>query len=494
MNYRSSLLLLTAFSVLGCSHVADKNLENRIPGSTSDRGNLVAEANFPLLDFKSMSALITESKAKSVSQALLVLSRYYGTYLKFHTLMYDSRSLQGSTFEEPRAIVFGPKADFIFTFNGNAHQRGGATIETAEFNSVNNTFQYREILFKNESLEQADTLKEDEIEQQTENIRISKANPGKCALCHTASGTPIWDTYFIWPGAYGSNDDILSQSLIPTDVYANETAFSNANNTFFNNIKIQSQGRTIKTPSPDIETDKYLNFLISKPNHSRYRHLPNRTIDELALKNASGVLVRDLNAKQIILDTAQRLSVKVDALYRPNGFLMDKLYEKTILRFMQDALNLDIKRKFAQEGLKIEMFEKNESTNQYKMDFPSHFAKVATKKLGSFHHFFIELAKKDIEMQCSRMSIMRTNLGDLKYGDVGTENIQRSYKTNKPDFCSEEDYKYAQLTENDIEPISRMAYVLEYFDISLSNYAINLGRVQTMSGSGFENKFRELFE
>ena len=492
MRCHIGLIAISVLVFVGCSHVNDEIHQSRKPSDyESDKYQLIP--NFPLLDFKTLSQLIVDSKVQTVGQTLYLASNRFGTYMKFHTLMYDSRSLQGASFEEPRAIVFGPTADFIFTFNGNAHQRGGATIETAEFNSETKQFQFREILFNKENVEETDILKEEEIEIQTENVRISKANPGKCTLCHTTHAIPIFDTYFLWPGAYGSNDDILTQSLIPTEGYNSGDEFSNGNNDFFNNIKIQSQGRTIKMRGPDIEAEKFLSFLNSKPMHQRYQYLPNRIVDNLALKNAAGTLVRDLNAKLAIKETSRQLSVSLTAIYRPNEFLMDKLYENSLARFSQDAKQANLKGQLAEEGIKLKMFEKNDK-GQYEIEFPKAFAKKATKKIGSFSDFFQELAMRELQMQCSKMSMMRTNLGDPQFGDIRTEDIQRRSNINKPQFCTDEDYKYAKLTENDVEVISRIAYVLEYFGFSLSKYAINLGRVQTLYGAYFEPQLKELFE
>ena len=493
MNYRLSLLAVSTLILAGCTHVKEESIQTRKPGSDYESDKYPFIPNFPVLDFQTLSKLIVDSKSQTVGQALYLTSNRYGTYMKFHTLMYDSRSLQGGSFEEPRAIVFGPTADFIFTFNGNPHQRGGATIETAEYNSETKQLQFREILFKKENVEESDILKEEEIELQTENVRISKANPGKCTLCHTTHAIPIFDTYFLWPGAYGSNDDILTQSLIPTEGYNSGGDFNNSNNHFFNNIKIQSQGRTIKMRGPDIEAEKYLNFLNSKPGHQRYQYLPNRVVDDLALKNAAGTLVHDLNAKQKIQNTSRQLSVSLMAVYRPNEFLMDKLYEHSLSRFSLDAKQSNLKGKFAEEGIKLKMFEKNDK-GQYEMEFPKAFVNKAAKKLGSLPDFFQDLAKREIQMQCSKMSIMRNNLGDPQFGDGQTEDVERNFYLKKPEFCSEEDFKYAKLTENDVEDMYRIAYVLEYFDFSLSNYAINLGRIQTLHGSYFDPYLKELFE
>src|SRR5690349_15808778 len=64
-----------------------------------------------------------------------------------YALMFESRSLQGATPENPRVILFGPDARFILTFNGSPAQRGFRVVETMEFDDGEKEFRLRELVF-----------------------------------------------------------------------------------------------------------------------------------------------------------------------------------------------------------------------------------------------------------------------------------------------------------------------------------------------------------
>jgi hypothetical protein len=188
------------------------NLESaRKPAFYGHEGKAIEKLTFD----KTVQAL-GAANVRTVEDALKVLSEKYAPYMKFHTLMYESLSLHEASYAEPRALVFGPDAEFILSFNGNIKQRGGLAIETMEFDESSGNFLFREIAFKNSAAPEKDTtLKESEIAFDTELFRVSKPNPQKCTACHGQNTRPIWETYFIWPGAYGSNDDNLLATTDP---------------------------------------------------------------------------------------------------------------------------------------------------------------------------------------------------------------------------------------------------------------------------------------
>jgi hypothetical protein len=126
-----------------------------------------------------MQALIETEKIASVEELLPRLSAQdrYG-----YVLAFDSRSLQGASFRNPRAIVFGIDAKFIFTFNGDPRQRGFEQIETMEFDSRNQSFVFREIDFKH-------------LGPGSVKAVFSELNPPVCLGCHGNPPRPIWDTH-----------------------------------------------------------------------------------------------------------------------------------------------------------------------------------------------------------------------------------------------------------------------------------------------------------
>jgi len=56
--------------------------------------------------------------------------------LSWFTLMRKTESSQGATPTDPRAIVFGPTAKFIFTFNGAPTSKGYQEIEMIFFREI----------------------------------------------------------------------------------------------------------------------------------------------------------------------------------------------------------------------------------------------------------------------------------------------------------------------------------------------------------------------
>lgn len=151
---------------------------------------------------------------KSVTAWLESLATRYPKYFSRYALVYASGSRQHSTVDEPRVILFGDTAKVILTFNAqNKSRLGHGVIEIANFNEDDKTFQFREVNFKADGEESK--LEKNEIEIENAALTISVADPLVCMDCHSNfSGQmhPIWDTYPLWPGVFGSNDEDVSFS------------------------------------------------------------------------------------------------------------------------------------------------------------------------------------------------------------------------------------------------------------------------------------------
>lgn len=155
----------------------------------------LAAAHAPAFAFgiDDLRTLIQAEKPDSVAKVIALLPR---EYKESYTLGYDSQSLQGSSYDNPRAILFGDTAQFIVTFNGDPAQ--------AYYNAIE-AMQYRE---DSESFEMYS------IEVSAEGARVSSPDPPICASCHGSPPHPIWSSYEYgdsetrhWPGFYGSAHD-----------------------------------------------------------------------------------------------------------------------------------------------------------------------------------------------------------------------------------------------------------------------------------------------
>lgn len=270
MNKTSVIASVLCLATIACASL--RHSASREPAEVySDYGANASYSDDEKLTFSKFLGLIVASKVKDVDHALPVLSAQYKKYMYYHTLMYSSFSIQGSSFEQPRAIVYGPEAKFIFTFNGKNSQAGGNELESVEFDEAQKKFLFREIIFKSSKFDISDIgLTADEIDFQNETLLVSKANPQKCLQCHGQNASPIWQAYFNWPGAFGSNDDQLGMSF--------ENHSWNGNNSYFfsKQTKPTSVGRSvlIKPGAKDTELDGYIRYAKAKPTHPRYKWLP----------------------------------------------------------------------------------------------------------------------------------------------------------------------------------------------------------------------------
>jgi hypothetical protein len=158
-------------------HLTVLALAFAMPQAASSRG----------FEFPDLQSQIETLRPKSVDD---VLANMPASFRGRYTLMFASRSLQGASFEAPRAILYGPDARFIVTFNGDSAQRGYNSIETMEFDDATQQFRFREIAFSADG-------------DDSQSVTISAANPGHCTICHGSPARPIWDGQTLWPGAYG---------------------------------------------------------------------------------------------------------------------------------------------------------------------------------------------------------------------------------------------------------------------------------------------------
>lgn len=145
----------------------------------------------------------------SVESLLIWIKSQNPTLFSRFTLVHRSKSLQEGSPTNPRAVVFGPSASLVLTFNGSLKQRGGNAVEFAQFvprrGAIGAHFQFREVSVKDGRAE------------------VSGANPAKCLRCHGSIPRPIWQPYEIWDGVYGKYDDAIVD--LPNLQFASPTVY-----------------------------------------------------------------------------------------------------------------------------------------------------------------------------------------------------------------------------------------------------------------------------
>lgn len=151
-----------------------------------------------LLSFNSYSALNEPVTIEKIEQYLA--SHKINTlpdFLKYlpsdirsrYTLVRSSSSLQGGSYQDPRVIMYSKNSQFLFSFNGGKHQRGGETVELFVFTDKNE-FEPHELDFSGAQ------------------VKINK-KPQKCMGCHGMDFRPNWNNEGFWQGAYGENNNKL---------------------------------------------------------------------------------------------------------------------------------------------------------------------------------------------------------------------------------------------------------------------------------------------
>src|SRR5438874_3683764 len=138
-------------------------------------------------NFASLQALLSHQDIGSVEELIAALP---AAQRNRYALVFESRSLQGASPENPRVILFGPDARFIVTFNGSPAQQGFRVVETMEVDDASKEFRLRELPFP-------------ERAAGPDQVGVSEVDAQRCTGCHGAPPRPVWDTFPSWPGAYG---------------------------------------------------------------------------------------------------------------------------------------------------------------------------------------------------------------------------------------------------------------------------------------------------
>lgn len=167
------------------------------------------------MTFKGLQSFIANRDLNTIDDLIKALPK---EYKENFTLVHSSQSLQGASYQNPRAVVFGPDASLVMTFNGDPSQKGYNNLEILHWDKTSKQLELREVTFDKDGVSKP---------------IYSEANPQKCMQCHSASPKPsgyvkpVMSDYAIWNGFYGSRDDSIfvlpdnteqTNSLSPTEV------------------------------------------------------------------------------------------------------------------------------------------------------------------------------------------------------------------------------------------------------------------------------------
>ncbi|MCB0403710.1 MAG: hypothetical protein KDD51_02925 [Bdellovibrionales bacterium] len=142
--------------------------------------------------FQNLRELIETRDLRSIEDVLPLLPESLRTK---YVLIETSKSLQGATERDPRAVLYANRGRFVLTFNGDPTQRGYRSLELMEYHDAHHNYEFRRIDFP-----------------QTGPAVFSEPNPKRCQGCHQNPIRPNWGRYPFWPGAVGEKDILTAEA------------------------------------------------------------------------------------------------------------------------------------------------------------------------------------------------------------------------------------------------------------------------------------------
>ena len=373
------------------------------------------------LNFPRFVELLKTKKVETVAEAIQALRPRYDDHLQFRTAMYVSESIQQATFSEPRVLVFGRDARFVFSFNGGRHNYGGDAIEAYQFDDIEKKFEFYSIVFKKES--EALAFDQEEIAFEDQRLVITKANPSLCVGCHGTPALPIWSDDLNWAGAYGSNDDLLYGS------FHRANYVGHGNYDYLGKLTYpRSQGRwfDLATGVPDLELSGYLSYIKGASGHDRYKHLPPQPFEAGFRKFVAGK--NEDESATIQAANEMFAVVKPDSIDRPNLLFTDRVAglaaevllaeiakRPALKRMLLDAV-VKTQLKYGYFGAGREKLFKGEelikSLDKETRDY-------LRRKAGPFSEYFRTVLLEELEMQVVRFKRIEDDLRSPVYVPAG---------------------------------------------------------------------------
>ena len=206
------------------------------------------------LTYAKIKNLVDNENIQSIE---CLLSKLPPEFTEHQMLFHSSRGLQDSTFQAPRAVVYGPDAKFVMAFNGDPGQFRYEFLEMIEYNENapedESPFALFEMQFPaNEKFDFAmdEPCKTLPGKENRADTTIPK-NPIKCLGCHSNFPGPIFEAHPLMPGAYGEMADVLHNKPISEEGRSNDRIRDNTK----------------------IESEEIIQFISRAKNHPRYGYL-----------------------------------------------------------------------------------------------------------------------------------------------------------------------------------------------------------------------------
>jgi hypothetical protein len=363
-------------------------------------------------------------------------------YQNNYTLVYNSRNPGiTATIENPKIIQFSNNGRTFISYAGSKNvSKGGEILEVIQ---MDQSGKYNFYNF--------------DFSKDVANGRV-EINPSSCLKCHGEIGKPIWDSYPYWPGAYGSDHDILKDKRISGEVSSALTKYDSKfieKSIEFKNLK----SFLLRNNTPR-DRYKYLNNL-STSTYTDFSNLNmylNRVIDSAMWDS----IFFNIKSKSSTLDLL--------ALYFTFYFIYDIYPEFYSLGFFEGISRSLIKDGFgSEEKIWAKRLEKFPPPIQEQIKEKSQIIFKSTVERR-------ELVKERL-MRVTRSS--NTRMNDINMMNDGSDYF--------PDFKR----RLIGFTENQIITYSILSYVLE--TVGLKNYFENISPFKTF-GDGRGIPIDEILE
>lgn len=132
-------------------------------------------------------ARLTECRGLRTVEELLDLLP--ADYFERFSLVYASQGLHGSSFSQPRLVLYGRSRKLVVGVAGSSELKNGDGFETVE-QLPDGSYELGELYFP--------------AAGSTGTVRVTRGAPPSCLECHPRPPSPVWASYPLWPGTYGS--------------------------------------------------------------------------------------------------------------------------------------------------------------------------------------------------------------------------------------------------------------------------------------------------